>query len=73
MDSKRDPKYGEILKCASRKCKKEAFFYEACESWTRHKGKHYCFKCSVDHKNINFRDQFLTFRTAELNRRRKKA
>lgn len=71
MGHKRDPKHGKVLKCAEEDCKKEAFFFEACESWTIHNGEYYCFKCSVDNEKIDWINQFITFRTVELEKRKK--
>jgi hypothetical protein len=70
VEHKRDPKYGKILKCASEDCKKESFYIEGFESWTEHKGEYFCFKCSVDNVDIDWKNCFLTYRSVELERRR---
>jgi|TARA_R110000851_G_scaffold112921_3_gene237302 hypothetical protein len=70
MGHKRNPKYGKILKCAAEGCERESFYTEGFESWAEHKGEYFCFKCSIEIEEIVWKDQYLTFRTAELDRRK---
>lgn len=71
MGRTRDEKHGEVLTCANDDCRKQAYVFEATEWWTLFKGKHYCFKCSVDNKEIDWRQHFLTNRIAVLKERKK--
>lgn len=72
MATKRDPKHGQVLKCSGEDCNKEAYDYEVVGWWTKFRGQHYCFKCSIDNPEINWRDLHLTNLTEELDRRKSK-
>jgi hypothetical protein len=56
-------------KCSNKKCSNKSFYIEMIEKWATYKGRHYCFSCSIKDNRIDWKNSFLTFRTAELERR----